>query len=203
MSAESKIVAPDGTVVAWVCTSIYCYYVLDDSRIEGIHETPAFCWTCGQYVASERIRSAQQCEAEIRWFQTLKGKELEKWEFVHGSEQQLIERNRIEFETVRSRQSPPRCLKCGSTNILQAEVDERGCETGRLMHPDYLPKGLSIEGVVFVSDGIPYRLFSLEGVELPLSPDEIVEIVNQHEGQPFYGIEKNGKIHYGKTFGYK
>lgn len=179
MALESRIVAPDGTVVAYVATCDYRYYLVNDNQMDSIDEIEAFCWACHQYVASERIRNPEQCAAEVRWLESLQGIERDEWEFVHGSLPTLIERHRIEIERWRSRKSPPRCLECGSTNILQCTLDENGQETGRLMHPDYLPQGLVVEPDSFASTKSFYRFFNLEGEELDLPDEEIVDTVNR------------------------
>lgn len=200
MAAESYIVAADGTVVASVWTCDYRFYLLGGDRMEMVHEIEAFCWKCGDYVPSEHIRTTQHCVAEIRWFTSLGREDRAKWEFICGGRQAVMERNRADIKRWRSRQSPPRCLECGSTSILQAELDERGRGTGRLMHPDYLPEGLVIELHAFVSTCSFYRLYSLEGEELVMSTEEIVETVNRCHGKPVCCMKKDGRLFYGESF---
>jgi hypothetical protein len=187
-------------VVACVLTCDYRYYLVNDDQMEMIDETEAYCWACHQFVASERIRNPKQCAAEIRWFKSLQSHERDKWEFIYGSLPALIERNRVEIQRWRSRKSPPRCLECGSTNILQCTIDQNGHNTGRLMHPGYLPQGLNVEPYAFASTASFYRLFNLEGEELDLLAEEIVDTVNRCHGRRVCCMNKDGGFFYGKSF---
>lgn len=93
--------------------------------------------------------------------------------------------------------SPPRCLECGSTNILQARPGF-GASPTRLFHPDYSPIGLTVEA--FASTASFYRLFNAEGEELKMPIEDIVDTVNRCEGKRVCCTRKNGHFFYGRTY---
>jgi hypothetical protein len=199
MAAESRIVAPDGSTVAHVLTCDYRFYIVNNSSLKMIDEIEAYCCNCKQYVASERIRTTDEVKSELDWLESLSGEEREKAEFICGSTAAIEKKFRTEQDFFQNRRIPPRCLECGSTNILQARHGF-GSSPSRLFHPDYSPIGLTVEPFAFASTASFYRLFNAEGEELKMPIDDLVKTVNRCEGKRVCCTRKNGKLFYDRSF---
>jgi hypothetical protein len=199
MAAESRIVTPDGTTVAHVLTCDFRFYLIDNESLRMIDEIEAYCWDCRQFVASERIRTPEDVANELDWLTTLSGEEREKAEFIYGTAEAIAEKFKNEQAFFRNRISTPRCLDCGSTNILQARPGF-GTSPTRLYHPDYGPIGLTVETFAFASTASFYRLFDVEGEELKMPIEDLVDTVNRCEGKRVCCTRKDGKLFYGRTF---
>ena len=199
MAAESQIVAPDGSVVAHVLTHDYRYYLVDNNSLEMITEIEAYCLDCQDFVASESIRTPEDFNRVMHWLKSLTGEDRDKAEFICGTVEAYTKAFEEEQAFFRDRKSPPRCLDCGSVNLLQA-CRGLGLEPTTIGHPDYDPPGLTVEGFAFVSTASFYRLFSLEGEELKMPTEEIVDTVNRASGNRVSGMRKNGKLFYGRSF---
>ena len=198
MAAESKIVAPDGSILAHVLTCDYRFYLIDSSAFRMIDEIEAYCRTCTSYVPSERIRTIADLTNELEWLNSLSGEDRDKAEFIHGTVESITDRFNTEQGFFRDRHAPPRCLECGSTDIIQASPGF-GIAPTRLFHPEYLPNGLTVETFAFASTNSFYRLFNSEGEELILRTDELVDTVNRCEGRRVCCIKRNGKLYYGRS----
>jgi hypothetical protein len=196
----SRILAP-GRILTEVYTCDYRFYLFDGPRIERIPEIEAYCSDCRTFVPSEFIQSPGQVEAQSKWLESLTGEERDIAEFVYNiSNEKLLEARARAVHWARVRKSSPRCLLCGSVCILQPLVDERGMSTDRIMHLDFLPDGVQVKGVGFASTSSFYRLFDLEGMEIKVSKEELVEIVNLSEGRPVCATVKEGRLFYGQSF---
>lgn len=199
MAAESRIVAPNGTTVAHVLMCDYRFYLVDNRSLRMINEIEAYCWDCSQFVASERIRTTEHVANELAYLNTLSGEEREIAEFIHGTADSIADEFTNEHDFFRNRSSPPRCLTCGSTYILQASPGF-GTSPTRLFHPDYGPIGLTVETFAFASTASFYRLFNAEGEELQMPIVDLVDTVNRCEGKRVCCTRRNGKLFYGRTF---
>ncbi len=199
MAAESRIVAPDGTTVANVLTCDYRFYLIDNRVLKMIDEIEAYCWDCSQFVASEQIRTPEDVAKELDWISTLSGEEREKAEYIYGTIEAIAEKLNNQHTLFRNRSSPPRCLVCGSTNIVQA-IPGFGTTPTRLFHPDFSPIGLTVEAFAFASTASFYRLFNTDGEELKMPIEDLVDTVNRCEGKRVCCTKKNGKLFYGRTF---
>lgn len=136
---------------------------------------------------------------EMDWWTTLSGEEREKAEFIYGTAEAIAEKIKNEQEFFRNRVSKPRCLDCGSTNILQSRP-AFGTSPTRLYHPDYGPIGLTVETIGFASTASFYRLFDVEGNELKMPTEDLVDTVNRCEGKRVCCTRMDGKLFYGRTF---
>ena len=182
MAAESRIVVPDGTTIAHVLTCDYRFYLVDNRALKMIDEIEAYCWGCSQFVASEQMHTPEAFANDLDWFNTLSGEEREKAEYIYGTAEAIAEEMKNQKELFRNRSSPPRCLECGSTNILQA-IPGFGTSPTRLFHPDFSPIGLTVETFAFASTTSLYRLFNTDGEELKMPIEDLVDTVNRCKEQ--------------------
>jgi len=103
-------------------------YIMADGGYCPVFQQVAWCWECRTFVAAEQLRDLSEIDAdeaqarkEHGWFQdTLRGpNDVQPWlikntEFLFAEQLAGYARQRA---WRRSRQSPPRCLECGSTRI--------------------------------------------------------------------------------------
>jgi hypothetical protein len=197
-----RIMTPDGRIVGNVNLSDYRFYLVHGTRIEPIPDLVAFCSSCNRFVASEFVRTRSQCIDEIRWLRSLTGDERALAEMIHGTLEEIAKKCCGEARLRRGRVSPPKCLECGGSNIVQECIDDHGHSTGKLVHQGYSPSELKVEVEGLASTKSVHRLYDCEGTELRLPFETIIDIVNRCHGKPEVGILRNGRIYYGETFGY-
>jgi hypothetical protein len=114
-----------------VLLSAFIEYRLADGTKLPILQQPAWCPACGRFVIAEWVPSTEELEEEISKFRSADRDTLQMWAFV-SNEASVGERiaeltRRIEWR--RARQSPPRCLECGSLGSVPIPA------TGEFSHP--------------------------------------------------------------------
>ena len=114
-------------------------YSISDKAHLTIRQRCAFCKQCSQVVRAEYIPTTEVIETELAEAKTLNA---EEW----------IPDLLSYLDWRKTRVSPPRCLECGSTEIILSEIDERDDDDDieRIKHPDcggtitISPRGFSL-----------------------------------------------------------
>lgn len=140
--------------------SAYLHYILDDGVRLHINQADYYCPTCGHFIVGERIETVSDLEHQIDQSENNPHSNHRKIaEYFGNIPKQLAElQTRIKWR--KNRQAPPKCLHCGSTEILPIpNTDEFSHPaTGQRMivsaggfastdewHATYTPEGDKIE----------------------------------------------------------
>ena len=116
-----EIQVGDGPLVDVVFLD-HCEYVLaDGSRLE-VSQQEAFCRNCRTAVIAEAVPSISEIEARARDLQDPAGRFRKALDAV--SIDQLLREEIARHKWRQLRQSLPRCLSCGQTDILAIDADE-------------------------------------------------------------------------------
>jgi hypothetical protein len=121
------------------------YKLCDDDHGITIRQTFAWCEACRHVVHAERLEDLSVLKSEFDHY-TVQGEEFYSWmglsrgsDWREERERHLNNlRRRIEWRE--SRANPPKCLECGSTNVLvfpETDDDNDECEQEpEINHPD-------------------------------------------------------------------
>ncbi len=114
---------PVGRVETLTRSAEYSYVLPDGSDVP-VHTTPAWCHRCAARTDAEELGSLGEIDATIRKYQRT------KWE-VHGDADVPGDPLQVRVEEMMprrrwrvARSSPPKFLRCGSTDILAFPVHE-------------------------------------------------------------------------------
>lgn len=134
---------PDSKRDEWVLFSAFLNYRLPDGSTLSIGQQPAWCWACRAFVLAEELSSIASLEEEIHRLEAADPEALRTWAFVSNGEpvQDRITELHRRIEWRRGRISPPRCLHCGTLEIVPIPW------TGEFPHPQ------TGERVIVVSSG--------------------------------------------------
>jgi hypothetical protein len=174
MASLYRIVDSAGSVIREYALWMRCEYVdaTDPERRDPISTQVAYCKICADFVHAEQFLTAAECERIIERERPLDeegGEALRIREMLYGSHEQFAQNLRVEALRIPGRVSTPRCLTCGSSEVL-VEVKERFFGEGRLYHPDFLPDGISVHWVGFAGSELEVddanRFYDREGNRL-------------------------------------
>lgn len=98
-----------------------CKYVLEDRNFLETLQKESWCRCCGTIVAGEFIPSMQEIENEIRRV-TDPNDKIHKV-FGRGTIDRILADARIRLQWRPTRNSPPRCLDCQSTDIINIPAE--------------------------------------------------------------------------------
>lgn len=111
----------DGPLVDVVFLDRCAYILADGSRLD-VSQQEAFCRNCRKAVIAEAVPSVSEIEARVRDLQDPAGRFRAAFDavLIDGFLHEEIARHKWR----QLRQSPPRCLSCGQTDILAIDADE-------------------------------------------------------------------------------
>src|SRR5262249_38231172 len=128
----------------------------------GVEQEPAWCSRCKRFVCAEHVASVQELEDRIRELQTPSNKH----DFLFGSDrgiEEALAELRVCLTWRETRQAPPHCLECGSTEITPIRFDnEDTCIA--------LGKRFIIEGGGFADMADWIAEFTPEGIRREMIP---------------------------------
>lgn len=106
------------------------YRLLDGSTLHIIQQS-AWCPECNRFVIAEEIPSIDQLKEELAKYQARDMEQLQKWEFISNGApvQERIDDLLKRIVWRQTRQSPPRCLECGSIKTISVPTN------GMFTHP--------------------------------------------------------------------
>jgi hypothetical protein len=155
----------------FVLFSAHLYYRLPDGERLHVRQTAAWCQSCGKFTLVEYIESVAELEAELPGLIVRKDQLLEE---AHGQSSVSEDLRSIGFDLDwteraiaevpvriawrRKRQSPPKCLHCGTSNLL--EIDDP-CGGDPFTHPHNGERVISSNG--FASTEEWHAEFTPEG----------------------------------------
>lgn len=157
---------PDSGREEWVLWSAFIDYRLPDGSKLHIMQQPAWCAACRRFVIAEEVPTVEWLQAEISRFQQPEFQQPDSeaftiWAFVSNNQPvaERIEELRRYIEWRQSRQSPPRCLECGSLELTLTPMD------GEFAHPA-TGERVVVGGQGWADTGSWSAEFSPEGVQL-------------------------------------
>jgi len=130
---------------------VYGCYVLNDAAEVSVHSEYAWCNRCDDLVAAEHIPDLESLERALADVESngLDDEEREFASLVETTPEKLLAdriamwRNYVSWRS--SRRSPPRCLKCGTMDVLLLERPFLHPSCGGTLEVessgDYLPAG--------------------------------------------------------------
>ena len=134
------------------------YILLDGSRLH-VNQTDCYCSHCQRIDMAEHIETLEQLQNRIEKLRLPDSDERKMAVFIGSIPDQIVELNR-RIEWRRTRQSPAKCLHCGSTEIILLPNDDefshpatgarmtvigRGFMSTAEWHATYTPEGDAIE----------------------------------------------------------
>lgn len=144
----------------WLFYPAYLEYILDDGSRLGVAQEDYFCRACNRFVAGERIESVAELEFLLEQIENNPESRHRKFAEYIGDLPKQISDLQARINWRKKRQSPPKCLHCGSTDILPVPEDEefdhpatglrmkaagQGFASTDQWHATYTPEGDSIE----------------------------------------------------------
>jgi hypothetical protein len=100
-----------------VLYSAYLNYRLPDGSLLFVRQTDCWCAKCHGFEVAEDIPNCIELETDLR--RLANGDEDERLWIRYGTPtKELFDDLRRRIEWRRTRRSPPKCLHCGSTNIV-------------------------------------------------------------------------------------
>jgi hypothetical protein len=156
---------PNSAASAWVLFSAFLDYRLDDGSKLHVEQQPAWCPLCGSFVTAELLQAGDDMEREIGRLQSWLGDRQPR----QAGQRRMAEKSLAELKRRlrwrRSRVGPPRCLQCGSAEVVPVPG------SGEFAHP------ATGERVISASSGFAdtapwFAEFSSEGERLaePATP---------------------------------
>lgn len=105
-------------------SSLYNYHLADGSRLHVIQQV-AWCRDCGRFVLAEYLPSIEELQEELAGYRSGDREWIERWVFVSDGKPVAIRIAELKRyrEWRLTRQSPPRCLECGMTDITPSPMD--------------------------------------------------------------------------------
>jgi len=151
--------------VGYLIGAAGCSYLLPDGTYLRLHSGPAWCRQCRRFANAESMPTVEHLESTIAQLSDpvecakLFPAPLGPYDPVIIAE--MIERQRKCIEWRRIRSSPPRCLRCGSTDITPLPFDQPTPHPGGhgdiLVHADFgggiTPRGETLytpEGILIM-----------------------------------------------------
>ncbi|MCA9093556.1 MAG: hypothetical protein KDA68_08730 [Planctomycetaceae bacterium] len=107
-----------------VIHSAFLVYSLEDGAQIRLKQADYFCPTCNGFVVGELIESVAEIENEIDQIQNHPDSVERLMAEWSGDISGRIAELRLRIEWRRKRQSPPKCLHCGSSEILPIPREE-------------------------------------------------------------------------------
>lgn len=139
--------------------SAYLDYVLDDGTLLHVDQADCYCRTCDCITVGERIRTVAELEHEIDQIENEpKSKERMIAEIVSSVPERIAEL-RVRIDWRKKRQSPPKCLHCGSTAILPIPEDDE------FLHPAHGLR-MRVSGRGFMSTSEWHATYTPEGDQI-------------------------------------
>jgi len=155
---------PGGQTEKFYGTAGRRYRVAGDDLID-LHSHPVWCFRCGKVTEGERIESVRELDEKIKNLERLAGEiraeARAEGRFTHDEPADHVQQSDLAHLGQRrrwrvARQSPPRCLSCGSTHIEELRLDAPfSCLTSGTIH-------LSLIGI-YDPTSESREIFSAEG----------------------------------------
>lgn len=161
---------PDSRTDTSVLFSAFLDYLLEDGSKIHVEQQPAWCRACDSFVPAELLQPVEHLEREIARLQSwLSGRwVMPSGQRKRGKEMLAEVEKRLSWR--RGRVSPPRCLQCGSIEVVPVPG------SGEFSHP------ATGERVVSASSGFAdaapwFAAFSPEGIiaEKAIAPDSVCD----------------------------
>ena len=108
----------------WPIGSAFLDYILGDGTRLHVNQADCFCTDCDHFVIGERIETVAEIEHQIDQIQNHPESNQRKVAEFVGDIPNQIAALHIRVEWRKSRQSPPKCLHCGSTDISAIPDEE-------------------------------------------------------------------------------
>jgi len=107
------------------------FYRLADGRSIPVLSNPIWCRQCSEVTHGEELEPVEEIEKKIINLERLAAEiRAEIDPSADGEQQERIAELKLRRNWLWARRSPPRCLRCGSTNFLRLE-HEKPVEIGR------------------------------------------------------------------------
>lgn len=109
------------------------YYVISEQDRLGLHSVPVWCYRCERMTEGEQIPTLEELDRQIRDLTdpsstTYRMARQAMLPELIGEAETFLQNYIAELHRRRrwreSRQSPPKCILCGTTKILQLPIDE-------------------------------------------------------------------------------
>jgi hypothetical protein len=123
---------PEGRVQRWFGTRGNCYRLADGCEID-LHTTPVWCAQCVSITDGEKIESLATIDKDLADLRDPASFSYQMWtnnavhEVLGGGDKLReghVEALKLRRQWRESRTSPPRCIECGSTEILPFPENE-------------------------------------------------------------------------------
>jgi len=156
MPISFEVIYPDGRR-EWLFGETNAHYRLADGKTIPVNDVPVWCRGCHGFSNVERLQSLEEHDREAERFaaHASSGALSDENETI---ENEWIEMQAKRRELLKSRQTPPRCLKCGGTDHVALPT------TGNKME---LPTGEVVEfgegGLASMGQSGALRLFDRDG----------------------------------------
>jgi hypothetical protein len=152
---------PESAREEWVLWSAFIDYRLADGSKLHILQQPAWCRACRRFVVAEEVPAVEALEEEIARYRSADPDTIRKWAFISNGApvaERIAELLRY-VEWRKGRQSPPRCLECGTASPVPVPMD------GEFSHPGTGER--VVVGSSGFADTAPWHAeFSPEGEQL-------------------------------------
>lgn len=144
----------------WPLHSAYLVYLLDDGTTLGIVQSDYYCQACDRFVVGEHIETIAELENRINEIKNDPQSDARRFaEFIGNIPRQIAELH-VRINWRKQRQSPPKCLECGTMEILpipnqeefahpatgqRMKVKEHGFASAARWQATFTPEGDLIE----------------------------------------------------------
>lgn len=108
----------------WLFYSAYLEYVLDDGSRTGVAQADYFCPACHRFVAGESLETVEELESLLDQIDNNPESRHRKFAEYIGDIPKKISDLQARINWRKKRQSPPKCLHCGSIDIVPVPDDE-------------------------------------------------------------------------------
>jgi len=157
---------PDSRTDASVLFSAFLDYLLEDGSKIHVEQQPAWCRACGSFAPAELLQPAEDLEREIARLQSWLSERRVRPSGQRKRGGEMLAEVEKPLRWRRGRVSPPRCLPCGSIEVVPVPG------SGEFSHPATRERVISTSSGF--ADAAPwFAVFSPEGViaEEPVAPD--------------------------------
>jgi hypothetical protein len=143
----------------FVAYSAFLNYRLADGSTLSVGQQPAWCPACGHFVLAEWVPAVVEMERQLASVRAGEPETLQKLAFFDRSVEDEIAELTRRLTWRRGRQSPERCLHCGSDRVNGVPV------WGEFSHP-VTGERVSVQGTGFADMRTWIAEFSPEGITL-------------------------------------
>lgn len=147
----------------WPLHSAFLDYLLEDGTRLHVNQNDYYCTVCDCFVIGERIETIAELKYQIDQIENEPESRHRKIAEYFGNVPKQIADLHVRIDWRRKRKSPPKCLHCGSTEILAIPEDDE------FLHPA-TGQQMKVTGRGFASTAVWQATFSPEGDRLNEPP---------------------------------